>query len=74
MKGVVFCWLLESLEVWWELGGRGACVEGTKGSLEAVAETSSLSHSLMDCLEGLTYSTVVFGVQRLNGADGEEVS
>jgi hypothetical protein len=28
----------------------------------------------MDCLEGLKYSTVIFGVRRLDGADGEQVS
>ena len=30
-----FCWLLEALEEVWELGGRGACVRITKGSLLA---------------------------------------
>ena len=28
----------------------------------------------MDWLEGLTYSTAILGVRRLDGADGEEVS
>ena len=71
--------LLEGFEALCELGGGGACLEGTKGSLYLAASAArwltlvrSCWYSWMDCLDGLWYSTVIFEARRLDRAGREE--